>query len=290
MCKLSSLRLQACHQTSYKLLLEVRMRQRSLAAFTLIELLVVIAIIAILAAILFPVFAQAKNAAKGAVCISNMKQIAAASIMYVSDYDGIWYPLAKYDPMPGFAPQIMWVGYDNNNGPLAGGYYGAVNAPAQNPPRPGLIDTYLKSIEVTRCPNKLSRTQTALAASGFSPLHPSAYYTTNPAAEGKEFGPGSKFQTLVNGAFDFMGASESEVEESATTLAAWEHDAHVPLCNFLQPYDWFSGPPPSQTLKDHFNLLHTSGTNTFWVDGHAKRIGYGSLKRSWFSVYKGIYG
>lgn len=56
-------------------------------AFTLIELLVVIAIIAILAAILFPVFAQAKVAAKKTADLSNMKQMATASYMYYSDYD-----------------------------------------------------------------------------------------------------------------------------------------------------------------------------------------------------------
>jgi prepilin-type N-terminal cleavage/methylation domain-containing protein/prepilin-type processing-associated H-X9-DG protein len=60
---------------------------KNLKAFTLIELLVVIAIIAILAAILFPVFAQAKEAAKKANCISNIRQLAMASIMYANDYD-----------------------------------------------------------------------------------------------------------------------------------------------------------------------------------------------------------
>ena len=55
--------------------------------FTLIELLVVIAIIAILAAILFPVFAQARAAARKASCLSNLKQIATASAMYTQDYD-----------------------------------------------------------------------------------------------------------------------------------------------------------------------------------------------------------
>jgi prepilin-type N-terminal cleavage/methylation domain-containing protein len=57
-------------------------------AFTLIELLVVIAIIAILAAILFPVFAQAKAAAKKTAALSNLKQNATAVLMYNSDYDG----------------------------------------------------------------------------------------------------------------------------------------------------------------------------------------------------------
>lgn len=56
-------------------------------AFTLIELLVVIAIIAILAAILFPVFAQAKLAAKKTVALSNAKQIATAHLIYMGDYD-----------------------------------------------------------------------------------------------------------------------------------------------------------------------------------------------------------
>src|SRR5579862_7635804 len=61
--------------------------RKSLRGFTLIELLVVIAIIAILAAILFPVFAQAKMAAKKTVSISNMKQTTLASAMYSNDYD-----------------------------------------------------------------------------------------------------------------------------------------------------------------------------------------------------------
>src|ERR1041385_5074124 len=63
-------------------------RRRSRHGFTLIELLVVIAIIAILAAILFPVFAQVREKARQTTCSSNLKQIGTAFAMYVQDYDG----------------------------------------------------------------------------------------------------------------------------------------------------------------------------------------------------------
>src|SRR5436190_745887 len=87
--------------------------QRSLTSirrsgFTLIELLVVITIIAILAAILFPVFAKARDKARQAACMSNEKQIGTATMMYLQDYDE-YYPI-RYGTTPPVprARQMTW--------------------------------------------------------------------------------------------------------------------------------------------------------------------------------------
>src|SRR5687768_314145 len=76
-------------------------------AFTLIELLVVIAIIAILAAILFPVFARAKEAAKKTSSIAQMKQLAAAVMMYANDADDEMPPASMRSVDPNATP-VIW--------------------------------------------------------------------------------------------------------------------------------------------------------------------------------------
>jgi len=92
--------------------------------FTLIELLVVIAIIAILAAILFPVFAQAREKARAIGCLSNLKQIANGFMMYAQDYDEC-LPLSVRTPGGGADP-IYW--YD-------------------------VVQPYLKNRQILKCPS-----------------------------------------------------------------------------------------------------------------------------------------
>lgn len=267
-----------------------RQAKSIIRAFTLIELLVVIAIIAILAAILFPVFAQAKQAAKQAMCLSNQRQLGLAAMLYKADHDDVWFPSCQRDVMPGFAPQQIWFGYDNNNYGVDGGFYGHVYEPATHPPRPGAIDPYLKNQQVKRCPSMPEKWQSANALNWFNPAYWSAYYSTNPGASGNEWGPASKnYRFESDGTFTMIAANDSEVQEPAQTLLCWEHLSRVPMCNFLMTDDWFGSPPNNPNLIAHFNFLHTQGANTIWCDGHAKHIFYGQLRRPYFSSRKDIY-
>ena len=75
--------------------------------FTLIELLVVIAIIAILAAILFPVFARAREKAREASCLSNLKQIGLAVMQYNTDYDGLFPFSTRANPSGSWAHMLQ---------------------------------------------------------------------------------------------------------------------------------------------------------------------------------------
>jgi len=94
---------------------------KAVRGFTLIELLVVIAIIAILAAILFPVFAKAREKARQAACINNEKQIILGSLMYASDYDET-YPPSRVD-----SPVLHW---------------------------DQIIQPYVKNTQVVQCPSE----------------------------------------------------------------------------------------------------------------------------------------
>ena len=108
-------------------------------AFTLIELLVVIAVIAILAGILFPVFATARGKAREIACVSNLHQIGAAISMYAQDYDGL-YPRAV-DPADKLTPQI-WDAFP------------AFKAEIPNLPYlHEALQPYIKSKELFRCPS-----------------------------------------------------------------------------------------------------------------------------------------
>ncbi len=131
--------------------------------FTLIELLVVIAIIAILAAILFPVFAQAREAARKTSCLSNTKELGLAHLMYAQDYDETTVSSWSY----GFPGDFEWY-----------------------------VQPYLKNLDILFCPSiKLSVTTLAAACGNpdFLPGH-----INNPTGEQYNWGYGYNTGILWN--------------------------------------------------------------------------------------------
>lgn len=110
-------------------------------AFTLIELLVVIAVIGILAALLFPVFARAREAARQAACISNNRQLATAVMLYVQDND---------ETLPS-----MWDNVAGNGQPGGWMFYTGCDFvhPTRFDPSQGSLFPYVKNGGIFRCPS-----------------------------------------------------------------------------------------------------------------------------------------
>src|SRR5215831_4660428 len=117
------------------------MTRRKSFGFTLIELLVVIAIIAILAAILFPVFAQARESARTTSCLSNVRQIGLAVYMYVQDYDE-QYPHSDYSLPAGSGSPLN---------PAASGVFATrVNHYKWE----SWLVPYIKNVQIMQCPSR----------------------------------------------------------------------------------------------------------------------------------------
>ncbi|MFB3882389.1 MAG: type II secretion system protein [Armatimonadota bacterium] len=149
------------------------MRRRQ--GFTLIELLVVIAIIGILAAMVFPVFARARESARKAVCLSNVKNIALAIQMYLSDNNDTLPPNEHRQDV------IQWFADVGSCGCLEGGQSdGTYNNPYLR--WPVILDEYTKNRDVWRCPS-------AKAVQGVATILPGpdwfGYYQANANGDGE---------------------------------------------------------------------------------------------------------
>jgi prepilin-type N-terminal cleavage/methylation domain-containing protein/prepilin-type processing-associated H-X9-DG protein len=108
--------------------------------FTLIELLVVIAIIALLAAILFPVFAQAREKARQASCASNIKQLMTGTLTYIQDYDDTWPITLTHNGLVNSAPANYVAGANTMGAQTASKWFNA-------------MQPYVKSWSVFACPS-----------------------------------------------------------------------------------------------------------------------------------------
>ncbi|WP_309711543.1 DUF1559 domain-containing protein [Armatimonas sp.] len=215
-------------------------------AFTLIELLVVIAIIAILAAILFPVFAQARAKARQTSCLSNLKQIGTGLMMYTQDYDET---LAGND----FAGNGYVAGQGRNLGfmePLVPG----VPVTFRNWARD--VQPYIKNFGVLQCPSTTPR-------STFSGGNP----PFNECNKGL-------FPTCQNTSYALNGIAESR------SIAAIPAPADI---IYLEEFSIFTRTAQARpqrtgattTVFNQFNHIlynshHNEGSNLLYCDGHAK--------------------
>lgn len=209
-------------------------RQPENRGFTLIELLVVIAIIAILAAILFPVFAQARERARMAACLSNLKQIGTGTMMYVQDYDEK-FPNTK-------AWGRMWTEewIPNPNNPDSLRYL------------PDLVTPYVKNKDVWFCPT--------VGKDG----RPFGFWGNNiPAGMGNAEANGTTYLWQHQTSQCTSVTPEAPaVTVSGLTQAAVSQVSRAPLIHDIPYHGTDAG------IRG--GLFHAGGINVIYADGHAK--------------------
>lgn len=219
------------------------MRRR---AFTLVELLVVIAIISILAAIIFPAFANAKNSARKTACLSNLKQIAGAITMYMGDNDDI-FPHAV-DAADKFAPEI-WSGHPEWQ--------------ARIPFMPMLheaLQPYVRSRAVFLCP---SDTGTRMLDNNFP-----QELVSSPTLH-RTYGSSYFFRTEI--AFRYMSQTNFELPADVNVMmdgAGHWHGSEGPL---VRDDDGLS----------YLRKIRGFRYNTLFGDMHAKSLNFDQLQQAW---------
>ncbi len=220
--------------------------------FTLIELLVVIAIIAILAAILFPVFAQAKNAAKKIVSLSNIKQINLSSILYQADYDDYFGPKLRigYGPAQGGGDPEVVQSFDKLIFPYTKSY-GLWVSPS---------DTRTKFAT----PYGQARRSYALASNVFTAVQ------VAPGYWGSFVGKGALSTSGIPSPGATISFAEKRQKTDPSITDAWSKD------------EWFYGIELNNSRRDDLPSSDPSsccgevaysfsnGANWAFVDGHAK--------------------
>lgn len=225
--------------------------------FTLIELLVVIAIIAILAAILFPVFARAREKARQSSCLSNLKQLMLGMMQYVQDYD------EKF-------PNTLW---GEGNSGVSGSVRWWI-----------AIYPYVRNVQIYECPsNGSTRSVWSNWLSppfDVSPLRINYGYNEliGNVSGGLKLGNlGFPAETLVMADCTslWLGGYWNATDRSYLRRVGWARGGYTCGC------------PPPDTLPDDSYTLHNGGSNLGFADGHCKwmrstairtRSGGGSLR------------
>lgn len=233
-------------------------------AFTLIELLVLIAIIAILAAMLFPVYAQAKEAARKTQSLSNIKQLGLAFIMYASDYDDV-LPAATIEGAPG-----------QTNPDNLGAFHW-----------PWLTLPYVKSMDLYRSPSDTKEYAGPLCFGpcrdrsnefygylwGLFPSYGLNWWYLAPDYRVPEGRNPATARTLYS-----RGVTLSQVGTPTNTVlladSTWgppQDPTNLVMGYYVvnPPSLWTGAPPLTRTSYGFVMPRHNNRANVVWVDGHA---------------------
>lgn len=265
------------------------------AGFTLIELLVVIAIIALLAAILLPVFAAAKEKGRQSSCLSNMRQIGLAMLSYHQDWDGIYPPYMAGQPAagqsatPATPPNYVNMGYSADATTPANRY--VLDDPYNNAGGGDhyfswmdSINPHVKNVQLFACPShsrpidvstppNVGTFGVGVAAEGYQWWVPS--YAPNYLFVGFDpWNPGNPARAPI---------SNAEIESVASKIMLI-HNNQAPAV--AHPYNFYiwgqdafqntnaSSCRPFKDCPDFQRNIfpHTDGTNVVFADGHAQWI------------------
>ena len=231
---------------------------RPASGFTLIELLVVIAIIAILAAILFPVFAQAREKARQTSCLSNIKQIGLGLMMYAQDYDE-QFPRSDYTaPSPPLNPSAT----------------GAFAARVNHYKWQAWVLPYIKNTQIFFCP---SRTRDEVAWSTNGEVKGNGY-ALNLSISGRPIAAGGENPGFLGGGLPGINTpaetyllQELRNQVSFSSCSTSGCAAGATLYPAARQDSWAAYLTPGGVVNKA-NAPHSDGFNFTYCDGHAKYL------------------
>jgi prepilin-type N-terminal cleavage/methylation domain-containing protein/prepilin-type processing-associated H-X9-DG protein len=244
------------------------MRRHQVRGFTLIELLVVLAIVAVIAALLFPVFAQAREKARQTACLSHMRQVAMALYLYTEDYDETFL----WNPPPGRQPGAWTADWLRGE---AGRKMECLNQPSVS--FVVLLQPYLRSEGVFRCPSY--------------PGHPLRLFNQYAASLDPERHSGIGFgvnQLLIG---DPCRPRTIASLRHSTSEVALMGEAQGPWSGMNNWIDWLRNPmvdvhwgwekvevlDGDSFWKPWNDSRHIEGSNFAFADGHAKYLRPGGI-------------